>query len=395
MKKKKNILGLLFCLSLLVVLATGYVHAEDVTVVPVNTGVTRVGTERNADLYQINLTTAGKLNIVLQHENLFNTKVFWTVQVLAADMEEELQTFDSVGTDENLKGPSLGLTAGTYYVKVYSRKECGHAYSDKPYTMVPSFVPSNNWEIEYNASTKSGNDNQGGATQMTTGKKMYGTIRNSNDVDYYKFTVKKSGYVQLKFNHPNVYLADNCWRVELINSKTQAICSIDSPGTKKSMSTPKIGVSAGTYYIKVTDGAKCDTSDYSVSVTYKKSSAWEQEYSDKTKKNNNSMPTANSLSLKKTIYGSISDQNDVDFYKINVKSAKRVSFKFSHDYVAKRSKYWSVSVYNSKLKQVYTFTSRGVDKSLTRKISLKKGTYFVQISRGTVWRKDPYKLKVS
>jgi len=309
-------------------------------------------------------------------------------------LENVLQTFDSIGTDENLSGASLGLTAGTYYVKVYARKDCGHSYSNTPYTMIPQFTPSAQWEIEYNAMAKTGNDEQGGSTQMYSGTPAYGTINKSSDVDFFKFSVKDGGYVELQFSHPNVYSSENCWRVELVNAKTEAVCAIDSKGTKTSMSTPKIGISAGTYYIKVTKGSEHNSADYTIKANFKKAKNWEKEYSDSTKKNNNSMGTANVISAKKAVNGCLSDANDMDFYKVKIGSTKNVAIKLSHKYIATKRSYWTVTVYNSKLKQVCTFKSRGIDKNAVKRVNLKKGTYFVKVSCGKKWRKDNYKLTV-
>lgn len=394
MKKQRLVSRLLFCLAFCLVLFSGSVFANAVQQVALNKSVTAVGTSRAADVYQINVTSQGKLNVNLRHENLFSTKTYWTVEVFAADLETVLQTFDSIGTDENLIGPSLGLSPGTYYIKVWSRKDCGHEYSDKPYTLTPKFVKSKNWEVEYNSKTKVRNDLQGGAKKISLGKKENGTISASNDKDFYKIDVKEDGCITLKFTHKNVYDDEVCWDIELVNAKTKTICSISSKGTKKTVDTPQIGVTKGIYYIKVESGRKCYTADYSITAKFVKTNNWEKEYTDKGSKTNDSMSSANKISMNKKVQGTISNDNDVDYYKVKVPYSKRVNVCFAHDYKAVKTKYWKVQVYNSKLKEVLVFESRGIDKNMSRSAELKKGTYFVKVSRANKLRTKPYSLTI-
>lgn len=383
---------------LLLVLASGYVYAADIKKLALNTTIHSAPAQRQADTWQINVPAAGKMNVVLSHENLFSTDVYWTAQLLAQDMETVLQEFDSKGTDEVLTGASLGVTRGTYYVRVYARKECGHSYSDKPYGLNVKFQESSTWEIEYNSDAKGGNDSQGKATPMKLKKNYYGTICDSKDVDFFKVVVPGNGYLTLTFSHPNIYKAENYWTVQLVNSKTEAFYELTSAGTKKKTTSTQIGVSKGTYYVKVTGGSgwnsRWDSSDYTVYVKYTKSSSWEQEYGDKTKHNNNTMSYANTIKAGKKIKGTLSQASDVDFYKVKISSTRTVNINFAHEYMPKKSKYWTITIYNSKTKEVMSFTSRGIDKSLSKKIRLKKGTYFIKISQGTKWNKKPYTLKI-
>lgn len=381
MKTKKILSSIIFCVMLMVVLVSGSVKAGDVQKVGLNQSVKKVGTSREADLYQITIPKQGKLNVDLRHENLFDTKVYWTVEVFADDLETVIQTFDSVGTDEKLSGPSLGLSSGTYYIKVWSRKDCGHGYSDKPYTLTPKFKASDSWEVEYIAKKKIGNGNQGGATTAKVGKKINGTLGSSQDVDFYKIKVSKDGYITLDFKHANVYKKEVCWKIALVNSKTSEICSIESTGTKKSVSTTKIGVTKGTYYIKVSAGNSFDTADYTITPKFKNTNNWEKEYTNKGARNNNSMSSANKISFNKKVGGTISDNSDVDFYSFKVSSERNVRIQLTHPYKAVRKKYWNVQLYNSKLKELGSFTSMGVDRSVGKTFKLKKGTYFVKISK--------------
>ena len=235
---------------------------------------------------------------------------------------------------------------------------------------------------------------QGSASTAKIGKKAYGTLGSSNDVDFYKIKVNKNGYITLNFRHANVYKSEVCWKVALVNAKTSEICSIESKGTQKSVTTAKIGVTKGTYYIKVTAGNSFDTADYTIIPKFVRTNNWEKECTNSGARPNNSMNTANKISFNKKMSGTISSDTDVDFYTFKLSSARNVKIQFTHSYKASKAKQWNIQVYNSKLKEVGYFASRGVDKSTTKTLALKKGTYFVKISKARKLNKNPYGLKI-
>lgn len=394
--KKKRKLCILFFMLLMTAMVTGIVSADEMKVIRVNTSVSGKAAERASNLYQFSVGQNGKLNIQLKHENLFDTKTYWTVELLADDMETVLQTYDSTGTDTKKIGGSYGVTAGTYYVKVYAKKECSHEYADKPYQLYVKFKPSSSWEIEYNAVKKQGNNNQATAMSLKAGKYAYGTISSSSDVDFFKIKIRKSGTLSLDFRHPNIYEKDTYWNVQLVNAKTNKIYELNSAGTKTKNTTAAIGVSAGTYYVRIAGGGSSRFSDrdYKIRVIYKPTSSWEKEYTNKTNKFNNSMQTANTLTRGKWMNGIISSEDDVDYMKVTIPYRKTVQIKFKHTYQPRRAKWWKVSVYNSRTTEIYSFYSRGVDESLTKRLLLNRGTYFIKVSKGTSWTKRAYQLYV-
>ncbi|MCD7737367.1 MAG: hypothetical protein LUI07_10490 [Lachnospiraceae bacterium] len=390
--KKKS---LLFVLFLLLVLVTSYVQADDIKVISVNSSVKWQPTERGYITYQFKVSSTGKMNVILKHKNLYSTDTYWTVELLADDMDTVLQTYDSTGTDTTYTGASFGVTKGTYYVRVYARKSCSHKFSDTPVTLNVKFVESSNWEVEYNASKKEGNNKQGTATPLTLNKYKYGTIYSKSDVDYYTFKAKSDGYVTITFKHKNIYEADAYWTVQLVNSKTGVVYETTSAGTKKSLTTTTIGVSKGTYFVRIScAGNNYSSVDYSVRVKYTKSSSWEQEYTSSTNKYNNSMSSANKLTVNKTMSGTLSTESDVDYMRFTIKSAGSVNIILSHKYIANAHTYYKISLYNSRTKLVTSFVSKGVDVAVSKSIKLSSGTYFVRIEKGAKWNSSPYKITV-
>lgn len=125
---KRKVLVICFSVLLLMIIAESAIKssANDAEFVNLNTTVQDAITEDvdNNLLYQINIKTTGRLNVVFEHDNLLDTKTYWIVYVYAEDLSTILQTFRSTGTDEKLIGDSLGLSSGTYYIKVVSDDSC-------------------------------------------------------------------------------------------------------------------------------------------------------------------------------------------------------------------------------------------------------------------------------
>ena len=382
MKRKISIM--FFSVLLIMIIAGSAItsSANDAEFINLNTTVQDAITEDGDNLlYQINIKTTGRLNIVFEHDNLLDTKTYWLIYVYAEDLSTILQTIQSTGTDEKLIGDSLGLSKGTYYIKVMSSNGCHESYSDSTYSLTPKFKTANNWEVEYNSNSKRTNNEQNGASNTFVNKVTYGSIGTEKDVDFYKVTVPGNGYITLNFKHKNVLTSEVCWYASLVNAKTETICCVASKGTRKSITTPAIGVTAGTYYVKITSGDDYfDSKAYSFTIKYTPSNSWEKEYNFKTGKFNDKIVNANNIKYKKKISGTISEQHDVDFYKIKLKSKKSVKIVFSHKYMPKKQAYWKIYVYDSKLHRIASFRSKGVDDTRYKVLSLKKGTYFIKVT---------------
>ena len=393
-RKNRHLFILIAAVLCLGALFSGIVTADANKAIKVNTTVKGKPEKKGAyDQYSFTLSSPGKVNLILGHENEFNTKIYWTVELYASDLKTQLQTFNSIGTDTSLKGASLGLSAGQYYVRVYAGKDCSHEYSGKPYTLKVAYSASKTWEIEYNSASKQGNDSQATATRMKLGEYSDGSVRNAQDVDFFQFTIPSRGYIQLGFAHTNVYDSKNTWSVKLINSKTETVYELLSKGTKTYRTSPKIGLSAGTYYLKVSGiSSQFSDKDYHVRVNFKKTTKWEQEYSEKKHIYNSAMGSANTLKLNKTYQGTLSLKNDEDFFKFKLNSRKRVSVKFSHSYIAKRSRFWTVTLYDSQTRELKSFTSKGVQTTVTKNWMLNPGTYFIKVNKAKYWKNNIYKI---
>ena len=82
---KRKVLAICFSVLLLMIIAESAIKssANDAEFVNLNTTVQDAITEDvdNNLLYQINIKTTGRLNVVFEHDNLLDTKTYWIVYV--------------------------------------------------------------------------------------------------------------------------------------------------------------------------------------------------------------------------------------------------------------------------------------------------------------------------
>ena len=313
------------------------------------------------DYYQFTTTSVGYVSLSFAHDYADYSGRCWKVSLYNSSSEELMyRSYVGDTTAENTS-TKIGLPAGTYYVKV----NC-YYHEDVPYSLKVNYVSTSEWEKEFN-------DTFATANKISTGSVVRGSLMEPDDYDYYQFTTASAGYVSLKFAHDYAEYSGRCWEVYLYNSNSEELMyrSYVGNSTTKSTST-KVGLPAGTYYIKVTPYYHEDV-PYSLKVNYAADSRWETEFNDK-------VSTANSLTIGTKKYGSLMDSSDVDYYKFNVSSTGYYKLKFNHNSVNSSSTYWNVYLYNSSMSLINIYSYVGNVTSKTEgKIKLAKGTYYVKV----------------
>ena len=154
---------------------------------------------------------------------------------------------------------SLGLPAGTYFVKVYGyNSACGRQYSITPKC---SYV--SNWETEFN-------DEYTSADPLSMGVTRYGVCR-GYDRDWYKFVLNAPSTVSVTFTHTKAS-ADGDWDVYLYKYKGDGeydqLAYKDVYVSDGNYTFPTQGLSAGTYFVKVYGYNSACGRQYGVTVNY-------------------------------------------------------------------------------------------------------------------------------
>lgn len=233
--------------------------------VPVNSTIYGVCSDysySDTDWYKFTLSSPAKVNVQFSF-NRADADGDWYVYLYKYEGNGDYSTLDYEDVyvyDGSYTFSSLGLPAGTYFVKVYGyNSACGRQYSITPKC---SYV--SNWEAEFN-------DEYTSADPLSMGTTRYGVNPTSSDDDWYKFTLNSPASVSVAFTHTKAS-ADGDWGVylykyngggEYAQLAYEDVCVSDGNYT-----FPTQGLSAGTYFVKVSGCNSACGRQYGVTVNY-------------------------------------------------------------------------------------------------------------------------------
>ena len=232
-------------------------------------------------------------------------------------------------------------------------------------------------EVEYNGKFYDANP-------INVGEEVYGMITDSYDDDYYCFTIPSDGYVTIKANHIpgtklkgiTLFYYNGEYSVQLLHR--------DLSGGVESVTTPKYGLEAGKYYVRIT-GCTYDVS-YSFKVNFTPADNWEKEVND-------SISSATPMEVGKTFYGAANiSTSEHDWYKFTIDKTQMVSVKLWHEFGSDST---SIHIYSydgsSSNDLEHTTVARNSDFDSTEAVRLTAGTYYVRITTGN---RQEYSLEV-
>ena len=224
-----------------------------------------------------------------------------------------------------------------------------------------------------------------GAVALTSGVARVDSIAANKAVNWYKFTVPKTGgYVNYSLSKIDAD-SDGMWSVEWFFENVT-----DGQFWNLNYSTydsGKLTLAAGTWYIKVSGDLEVD---YKFMATFTTDSAYESE-------GNDTIGTANVLTSGKICYGQVNGRYDVcDWYKLttNKKGYFMVDLSKVNALEASASG-WNMYVYNDKSDLLYkSVYSEKTMKSC--KIPCDQGNYYIKIEYANFYSSDEfYALKVT
>lgn len=229
--------------------------------VPVNSTIYGVCREYDSDWYKFTLSSPAKVNVQFSF-NRADADGDWSVYLYKYDGNGDYTKLDYKDVylyDGSYTFSSLGLPAGTYFVKVYGyNSACGRQYSITPKC---SYV--SNWETEFN-------DEYTSADPLSMGVTRYGVCR-EYDHDWYKFVLKAPSTVSVTFTHTKASV-DGDWDVYLYKYKGDGeyaqVAYKDVYVSDGNYTFPTLGLSAGTYFVKVYGYNSACGRQYGVTVNY-------------------------------------------------------------------------------------------------------------------------------
>lgn len=199
-----------------------------------------------------------------------------------------------------------------------------------------------------------------------------GEISTKGEVDFYKFTTRKAGWVKVTYQADDIgsssvgvlnqdrsksYWSENVYSSSSIDPKTVSSTKALEPGT---------------YYIKVSGRYAENVGNYRVKV------AFESAGNNEEGSNNDDFRVAKSLGMGQSVTGFLSEDDRVDFFRITVPSRKRIRLIFTSYFSTACMGIWDNDRIQLKENRVYS-ASKTNPQTYVYEETLNPGTYFVKI----------------
>lgn len=198
---------------------------------------------------------------------------------------------------------------------------------------------------------------------------------------YYKFTIDRPGYIQLKVDHS--YNGGEFFCV-VFQSKTldameyqwDKFYNLHARKTAETTTGSKMGLKAGTYYLEIHTDSTAEAIDYDLTVMFTAANDWEAEKND-------NVATANNIKLNEVKYGHIGEQvGNYDYFKIDIPSDGKYEIVINHDYsnISHDAIGVSVRTYDgTDEKKCGSFFSKGTTEKTKGTFDLSAGTYYIRV----------------
>ncbi len=350
-----------------------YSTATKVTLGKTYTGV--LNTSSDGDYYRIETPANGKLSVSFKHTYAENSD-YWYVTLYKYDGElkeifgRRVNRYDSSSVSLPFTG---AVSGGVYFIKV----DNGYGVQGLTYLIQTSFTESDFFEKEFN-------NDYSTATKLSSGKNYTGVLNTGDDIDYYRFVAPANGKLSVSFKHTYAESSSR-WYVTLYkydNGLKEIGHRNIQLNDKSSVSFPFVGaVKNGVYYISVDNGYSADGKTYIVNAAFTASDYYEKEF-------NNEYSTATKLTANNKYYGTLTNNNDDDYYKFTATHDGFLQLSFKHTTIADSYPRWTVSLYRYKNSDYEKLGSWDVRLSDNASVSLptygiKKGdSYYVKVSSG-------------
>jgi len=309
-----------------------------------------VAGQKDADWYTFTLPEDGIVQMEFAHPLLSSNSNYWDVILYGKDAFTPIHGFECfwefAGNEETGYSSKVGLPAGTYYALI---SNVGGTYSSSKtdsstYTFTMHFETSPDAEKEPNGTGKT-------ATPLPLNKTFTGTIPHGKDEDWYVIEVSESGFLTVHFSHAMLSSDKTFWRIYMYQRDAYTGLISDNAywdfkGNVEKRDLPVIGLSAGTYYFRLTNigGTYSDarTSDvpYKITAAFESSDLWEKE-------NNAKKASATVLTMNKAFFGSTCHPSDQDWYFFHTNRTTDIELYFEHPSVSSDKTYWNLYVYKN------------------------------------------------
>jgi hypothetical protein len=241
------------------------------------------------------------------------------------------------------------------------------------------------------------NDTSETATMIPLNVEVNGKIDTFYDMDWFRFELPQTGYISIDFDHMLLVSDEQYWTISIyqvdgLNGEPKLFDWWYISGNQ-TLSLSRIGLAAGTYFIRVEDSDEWSETPYRLKVNYTAADAIEIERNDWPEE-------ATVIQVDKEYTGAIASAYDYDYYQFTISQKGYITIDFLHELFASDSDQWSIYLYqkNRQTSEYDLFEwwyVAGNQTLNTAQIGLATGTYYIEVTKSDEWSDVPYRLKVN
>ena len=239
------------------------------------------------------------------------------------------------------------------------------------------------------------NDSKATAQPIALPDSIAGTLQKKSpaDVDYYAFTLPAAANVTIGGKTLAIGSSNVWWRVSVYRSSDDAeVLYLTFDQSAPAGTTRQLGLPAGQYYLKLSDGAYASDVPYLLSLSTAGGS-FEVELND-------SKALAQVVPLPGSVTGALQRRSgtaDVDYYAFTLPAAANVTIGGKTLAIGSSNVWWRVSVYRSSddAEVLYLTFDQSAPAGTTRQLGLPAGQYYLKLSDGAYASDVPYLLTLS
>lgn len=236
------------------------------------------------------------------------------------------------------------------------------------------------------------NDNPAQANQLPLNTWMSGSSLDSEEQDWYQFTIPQPGFSYLEIKPDDSNTKDDAsWNVQMTDINRNVLIDADSPAGKTSYSD-RCGWAPGKYYLRIKAywefWAGSHGGNYKIMLHYEPSTEWEQEiyYGNK------SLASANIVYANKTYTGNLYCGADVDYYRFKLKGKNKITLKFNIDNIVSDPGNWNVEFIEYNTRRRLNDSGEKVNANRSLKVEC-TGDLIVRISNYSTWTNSAAKQR--
>jgi len=316
----------------------------------------------DVDTYKLSINNPSSVKIGFKHEDA-NEYAQWKITLYTLN-NEDLTHFYSANDQINLSSYKVRVPVGTYYIKVESLS----SLNDMDYKIIANVTDesASNYERE-------DNDSRSLSQTISVNKEYTGNIQDAGDIDFYRLDITAPSSVKIGFKHEdaNEYAQ---WKITLYTLNNEDLTHFYSANDQINLSSYKVRVPVGTYYIKVESLSLLNDMDYKIiaNVTDESASNYERE-------DNDSRSLSQTISVNKEYTGNIQDAGDVDFYRLDITAPSSVKIGFKHE-DANEYAQWKITLYILNNEEVTSLYSANDQINLSSdKVTVPVGTCYIKV----------------